>query len=168
MPIQTQPTHRVVLLGQPAARNLLLEKPEKKRAFSFHSRVLSQDPRMKLQRGTLSLLSVLLLFLVVAGAVAYRLLSQDEATANPTTPELPSTEGVDVVSTDQWMGAQPVEGVPVRRDTLWLKVSAAGQAAASRQSIVAARSPGVVMRVSVRENSQVGANAVLVQLDTVI
>src|SRR5688572_17444771 len=123
---------------------------------------------MKLQRGTLSLLSVLLLFGVVAGAVAWRLLSQDDATAGPTNPERPNVEGVAVVSADQWMGAQPVEGVPVERDTLWLKVAAAGQAAASRQSTVAARSAGVVMRVFVRENSQVGPNTVLVQLDTVI
>jgi RND family efflux transporter MFP subunit len=110
---------------------------------------------MKLQRGILSLLTVVVLFLGVGVAVAWRLLSQEDATAAP-------------VSADQWMGAQAVEGVPVVRDTLWLRVVAAGQAEASRRSTVATRTSGVVQRVLVREGAQVRAGDLLVQLDTVV
>jgi RND family efflux transporter MFP subunit len=123
---------------------------------------------LKLSRNILSLLTVLILFLAVGVGVVWRLLSQDEATATPTNPELPNIDGVEVVSADQWMGSQPVEGVPVIRDTLWLKVVAAGQAEASRRSTVATRGAGVVQRVFVKENAQVRAGDVLVQLDTVV
>ena len=122
---------------------------------------------MKLQRGTLSLLTVLLLLVGTGAAVAWRLLSQEDAEATPATTELPDIEGVEVVSTDQFMGAQPVEGVPVVRDTLWVRVVAAGQAEASRRSGVATRTAGVVQRVYVRENSVVQTGQLLVQLDTV-
>src|SRR5688572_30621479 len=122
---------------------------------------------MKLQRGILSLLTVLLLFAGIGGAVAWRLLRQEDAEATPADPDLPDIEGVAVVSTDQFMGAQPVKGAPVVRDTLWVRVVAARQAEASRRSPVATRTAGVVQRVFVRENSQVGTGQILVQLDTV-
>jgi HlyD family secretion protein len=122
---------------------------------------------MKLRRGILSLLTVLLVFLGIGGAVAWRLLRQEDAEATTTAPELPSIEGVDVVSADQFMGAQAVKGVPVVKDTLWVRVVAAGQAEAYRRSAVATRTAGVVQRVLVRENSAVGAGQLLVQLDTV-
>src|SRR5262245_40922070 len=112
---------------------------------------------MKLQRGILSVLTVLLLFLAIGTTVVWRLLSQEDASAEPATPDLPNIEGVEVVSADQFMGAQPVEGVPVVRDTLWVRVVAAGQAEASRRSAVATRAAGVVQRVFVRENDVVQA-----------
>src|SRR5262245_31599325 len=120
---------------------------------------------MKLQRGILSVLTVLLLLFGVGATVVWRLLSQEDASAEtPASDSLPNIEGVEVVSADQFMGAQAVEGVKVVRDTLWVRVIASGEAQASRRSPVATRAAGVVERVFVRENAAVQAGQLLVQL----
>lgn len=120
---------------------------------------------MKLSRGILSLLTVVLIFAVVGSAVAWRLL-REEPTGTGTAAEAPSTEGVQVSSAEVFAGAQAVSGVEVRLDTLWLQVSASGTAEAYRQATVATRRAGVVEGVLVRENQFVQAGAVLIQLDT--
>jgi multidrug efflux pump subunit AcrA (membrane-fusion protein) len=99
----------------------------------------------------------------------WRLLSQEDASAETpnATDSLPNIDGVEVVSADQFMGAQAVEGVKVVRDTLWVRVIASGEAQASRRSPVATRAAGVVERVFVRENASVQVGQLLVQLDTV-
>jgi RND family efflux transporter MFP subunit len=123
---------------------------------------------MKLQRGILSLLTVLVLFLAVGAAVAWRLLSAEtDPSATASGSDLPDIEGVQVGSAEQFMGAQPVEGVEVVRDTLWVRVIASGEAQASRRSPIATRAAGVVQRVFVRENAVVREGDLLVQLDTV-
>jgi RND family efflux transporter MFP subunit len=122
---------------------------------------------MKLSRGILSLLTVLLIFLGVGAAVAWRLLGEG-GNSSPTSSAapLPSTEGVAVPSAEAFMGAQAVQGFEVVRDTLWVQVVASGTAEAYRQSTVSTRRAGVVQRVFVRENDFVQAGQVLVQLDT--
>jgi HlyD family secretion protein len=122
---------------------------------------------MKLQRGVLSLLTVLVLFVAIGAAVAWRLLPAEEGGAAATAPELPDIEGVQVVSAEQFMGSQPVEGVVVVRDVMWIRVIANGRAVPARESRVATRSSGVVQGVFVREDSRVRAGDLLVQLDTV-
>lgn len=123
---------------------------------------------MKTDRGVLSLLTVLLLFAAVCGAVAWRLLKEGAAPSGPAAarPELPSTEGVVVSSVDLFGESRPVEGAPVVRDTLWIQVVGSGVAVASRRSQVAARASGVVQRVYVREGAGVREGDLLVQLDT--
>jgi membrane fusion protein (multidrug efflux system) len=59
----------------------------------------------------------------------------------------------------------PVEGEPVIQDTLVLAVSAAGQVAAWRQSIITAQVAGQVRAVSVVENAGVNAGSPLVMID---
>ncbi len=59
----------------------------------------------------------------------------------------------------------PVEGAEVRVDTLTLSVTAAGQAAAWRQTAILAQVNGRVQLVSARENAAVGSGALLVAID---
>ena len=60
----------------------------------------------------------------------------------------------------------PVEGEEVVQDTLVLAVSAAGQVAPWRQSIITAQVSGQVQSVNVTENAGVGAGASLVAVNT--
>jgi len=126
------------------------------------------DTQMKLPRGLLSLLTVLIIFLLLGAGVLWRLRGKETASTTTTTAAArPSTEGVAVPSADQFTGASAVKGVPVIQDTLWIHVTAAGEAAANRMSAIASRSSGIVQRVSVRENDRVQAGDLLVQLDTI-
>jgi membrane fusion protein, multidrug efflux system len=120
---------------------------------------------MKLSRSVLSLLTVLLIFAGLAAGVGWRLLAADED-GNANRSELPDTEGVQVQSAAQFVGAQPVSGAEVLQDTLWIPVIAMGEARAYRKSEVATRTAGVVEGVFVRENDLVREGDVLVQLDT--
>lgn len=60
----------------------------------------------------------------------------------------------------------PVEGAAVVRDTLVLRVRAAGQAAAWRRATVLAEVGGMVRAVPVRENAGVAPGTPLVRIDT--
>lgn len=138
-------------------------------------RTMASDPiiearssEMALSRGTLSLLTVLLIFLVVGSAVAWRLLGESEGTGGSASgASLPSTEGVQVsAAADAFLGAQPVQGFEVVRDTLWIQVPGSGTAEATRRSTLATRRAGIVEAVPVRENDRVEAGQLLLQLDT--
>lgn len=123
---------------------------------------------MKLPRGLLSLLTVLVIFLLLGAGVLWRLRGKE--TETPTAgaaSDRPSTEGVEVASADQFLAASAVRGVEVTQGTLWIHVTAAGEAAANRMSAIASRTSGIVQHVAVRENDQVEAGDLLVQLDTI-
>ena len=122
---------------------------------------------MKLPRGLLSLLTVLIVFLLLAAGVLWRLRGTEEGSTTTSTSERPSTEGVEVASAQQFVGGSAVQGVPVVRDTLWIHVKASGKAAANRMSALATRSSGIVYQVAVKENDFVEEGTLLVQLDTV-
>lgn len=121
---------------------------------------------MRLSRGLLSLLTVLLVLLGLGGAAAWRILGQGDEAEEAGASDLPSTEGVDVPSARLFAGAQAVSGVEVVRDTLWVRVVAAGAAEAYRRTLVTTRREGVVEAVRVRENDRVERGEVLLQLDT--
>lgn len=122
---------------------------------------------MQLSRGVLSLLTVALIFALVGGGVAWKMWSdrQEDGEESAQT-ELPDTEGAEVESAQLFAGAQPVVGAEVIRDTLWINVTADGDADANRRSLVAARTSGVVEEVFVRENDYVEAGEILVQIDS--
>jgi membrane fusion protein, multidrug efflux system len=61
--------------------------------------------------------------------------------------------------------AVAVEGAPVLLDTLVLSVSAAGEAAAWRQTTLRAQVAGQVRAVRVAENGAVGAGALLIEIE---
>jgi membrane fusion protein, multidrug efflux system len=122
---------------------------------------------MKLSRTALSLLTVLVIFLAVGAGVAYRMLLGDDGQGT-TRAELPDTEGVEVASAEQFSATQanPVRGVEVIQDTLWLTVVAAGEAEAYRRSDVSTRTAGIVQEIRVREGQIVRVGDPMVQLDT--
>jgi membrane fusion protein, multidrug efflux system len=110
---------------------------------------------------------VLLIFVGVGVGVAWKILADDSEDGDAQAA-LPDTEGVQVESAEQFSPtqAQPVRGVEVIQDTLWVSVVAAGEAEAYRRSDVSTRTSGIVQRIHVREGQVVQAGALLVQLDT--
>jgi RND family efflux transporter MFP subunit len=123
---------------------------------------------MKLSNTTLSLVTVGLIFTVIGGMVAYRLLADAPADANAAR-QLPDTDGVIVESVQQFSAteAQPVTGVAVVRDTLWTTARVTGEADAYRRAQVSARTAGAVLSIRAREGQHVRQGQLLVQLDTV-
>lgn len=126
---------------------------------------------MSHSRRTLSLATVLLLFFVLGAGVAWRLLG-DRLTGGDSTAEaegaaslLPEGEG-DGPTQFSPSVAQPVSGAQVIRDTLWIRVTAAGQAEAFRRTTLTAQVEGAVQTLPVRENQSVEVGARLVQIDT--
>lgn len=125
---------------------------------------------MSHSRRTLSLVTMLLIFGALGAGVVWRLLP-DDAEAGDT---VSSTDGADAglppgEAPPQFSAAtaQPVSGEEVVRDTLWIRVSAAGQAEAFRRTTLTAQVEGLVQAVSVRENQAVGEGAGLIQIDTI-
>lgn len=124
---------------------------------------------MSHSRRTLSLVTVLLIFAIVGVGVAWRLISSEDAAeagaaVEPTDIDLPEGAAPAQFSASV---AQPVGGATVVRDTLWIRVRAAGQAEAFRRATLAAQVDGVVRELPIRENQRVAATGPLVQLDTV-
>ncbi|MGE0158405.1 MAG: efflux RND transporter periplasmic adaptor subunit [Gemmatimonadales bacterium] len=122
-------------------------------------------------RRSLSLVTVLLLLLALGGGVAWRVMASRASTANTAEasavlPEgfaLPQGSGASQFSTDV---PQPVGGAVVERDTLWIRVTAAGQAEAVMRAVVLAQIGGRIQDVPVRENAAVAEGAPLVLIDT--
>ena len=75
----------------------------------------------------------------------------------------PTTSAGQQFSTDV---PQPVTGSAAALDTLWITVTAAGQAAAVREATMTSRVEGQVMSVPVRENSRIRGDQGLVRIDT--
>lgn len=124
---------------------------------------------MSHSRSTLSLVTLFLVFAIAIGGVAWRLIG-DRAEEGAESTEAEATEALpDGVVPAQFSPtvAQPVSGAEATRDTLWIRVSASGQAEAVRRTAVTAQVEGYVTGVPVRENQRVGSGAQLVQLDTV-
>jgi RND family efflux transporter MFP subunit len=61
---------------------------------------------------------------------------------------------------------QPVVGAEVVRDTLWITVSAAGQAEASRRTTLLSQVTGFIKEIPVRENRGVAEGDLLLRVDT--
>ncbi|MGD8321817.1 MAG: efflux RND transporter periplasmic adaptor subunit [Gemmatimonadota bacterium] len=125
---------------------------------------------MDFSRRTLSLVTLALIFALLAAAAIWRLNRTGDGpeSAAAQTPqgdstELPATSGAAQFSADI---PQPVTGARVVRDTLWIRVSASGQAAAYRRATLNAQVEGAVEAVSVLENQAVAAGTSLLQIDT--
>jgi len=122
---------------------------------------------MSYSRSTLSLVTVLLVILGLGAGVGWRLWADggddEEATELPEGVNLPTPEGSNQFSTDL---PSPVRGVEAVRDTLWIRVRAAGQAEAFRRTALTAQVGGWVRDVLVRENQSVAVDQRLVQIDT--
>lgn len=124
---------------------------------------------MSFSSRTLSLVTVVLILGTVAAAVGWRLVSDgDAAEDEPTEGQEVATEALDAASASQFSTAvpQPVTGAAVVRDTLWIRVTAAGQAEAARRATLTSQVEGVVTAVPARENQEVSADTRLLQIDT--
>lgn len=107
----------------------------------------------------------IVLVLSLSGAGVYLRINGHSAAAaggGGATGDLP-----DVSATEQFAAdlAVPVEGAEVLLDTLVLAVTATGEAASMRQTTLRAQVTGQVRAVRVRENRNVAAGAVLVEID---
>lgn len=123
---------------------------------------------MSYSRSTLSLVTVLLVLGGLGAGVAWQLWSDgggdaEEAVELPEGVSLPSPQGASQFSADM---PSPVGGAEVVRDTLWIRVRAAGQAEAFRRTALTAQVGGWVREVLVRENQGVATDQRLVQIDT--
>jgi RND family efflux transporter MFP subunit len=123
---------------------------------------------MDFSRRTLSLVTLVLILVVLAAGVWWRLggkadAATTQAAADSTAPGLPQTSGTEQFSTSV---PQPVSGAKVIRDTLWIRVSASGQAEAYRRAEVNAQVEGMVASIAVRESQGVDGGTTLLQIDT--
>jgi membrane fusion protein, multidrug efflux system len=87
---------------------------------------------------------------------------QEGGSASQPRGDLPNVSASETFSTDI---ALAVEGAEVRRDTLVIAVTAAGQAASRQQTAVRAQVAGQVRAVRVMENQAVARGAAVVELD---
>jgi len=124
---------------------------------------------MSHSRRTLSVATVVVVLVAAAAGVGWRLL-KDRAPeggaveAEGATPSvLPEGETPGGFSASV---AQPVSGAEVLRDTLWIRVRAAGQAEAWRRTTLSSQVEGVIRAVPPNENDAVAEGATLVQIDT--
>jgi RND family efflux transporter MFP subunit len=116
---------------------------------------------MKISRRVLTgILSVAVVSLFGAGA--YYWLNAERTPDAEAELELPDVSAGEQFSTDV---AVAVEADAALRDTLVLSVSAAGQAAAWRQTAVRAQVAGHVRAVRIVENGRVGAGAIMIEID---
>ncbi len=121
---------------------------------------------MALSRKVLGYLTLVIILGSLATGMYFRLRPEPEAGASEASSEggtvLPESASAQF-ATDV---PQPVVGAEVVRDTLWITVSAAGQAEAFRRTTLQSRVDGMVGAVPVRENQAVSTGALLLQVDT--
>jgi len=112
-----------------------------------------------------------LLILILAGGAAYVQLSgESEGEMSDTAAQIDSIaraggESGASSSTAASDIAIPVEGAIVLKDTMVISVTAAGEAAAWRQAVVAALVQGELEQIAARENTRVSAGALLAAID---
>ena len=121
---------------------------------------------MSFSKTTLGVTTVVIIAVLLGGGIYLRLRPAPVEEEAPASTEATSLEIPDASLASFARRAQPVSGAPVLRDTLWIRVSASGRAAAFRRATLAARVSGQVRDVMVRENDPVGADAFLIQIDT--
>ncbi len=122
---------------------------------------------MSQSRTTLGLITVLLILGGLTYFTWYRLRPPAEVTEEE--PEMSEAEQEVVESVVQQFNAEiptPVVGVPVVRDTLRISVIAKARAEALREVKLTSQVSGLVQAIHVRENQQVRAGQLLIQIDT--
>lgn len=122
---------------------------------------------MALSRSALSGITIFLL-VVVFGTATYLRLQAENSDGDGDVSGVETADGVAVSASEQFSTEipQPVSGVPALKDTLWISVTASGEAAAIRQAKIVAQVSGVVTAVPTRENQPVSEGRLLVQIDT--
>ena len=126
---------------------------------------------MKLSRQALGLLTLVLVFGALGAGVFWRLSREaeaEESAGEQASASGGATDGETPASAAQFATnvPQPVVGVPVVRDTLWIRVAANGRAAAMRLAELTALVSGQVLSVPVQENTPVSRGRLLVRIDS--
>jgi RND family efflux transporter MFP subunit len=121
---------------------------------------------MALSRQALGILTFIIIVAALGTGMYYRLRPEDEETESDTTAAdsiaLPASASQQF-ATDV---PQPVVGAEVVRDTLWITVSAAGEAEAFRRTTLQSRVDGMVRSIPTHENQAVAGGSVLLHVDT--
>ncbi len=121
---------------------------------------------MKLPRHILGVLSLIIIVGALAAGIWYRLRPEPDQTSSGEATEesvaLPASASAQFATGV----AQPVVGAEVVRDTLWITVTAAGQAEAVNRASVLSRVDGIIEEIRVGENSSVREGGLLLQFDT--
>lgn len=123
---------------------------------------------MKLSRQLLGLLTIVIIISALATGVYLRLKPDSSDTTEGTASEGSAAAALPAEAAEQFATdiPQPVSGAFVVRDTLWITVKAAGEAASARGTVVTSLVDGVLRALPVRENSRVSAGDLLLQVDT--
>ena len=121
---------------------------------------------MKLSRQILAFLTLVILIGAVSATIYYRTRSDTEG--DPAAEDADAQAALPASASQQFATdvPQPVVGAQVIRDTLWITVTAAGQAEAMSRAAVLSRVDGIIDKIQVAENRTVDAGAVLIQFDT--
>jgi len=121
---------------------------------------------MKLPRHILGVLSLIIIVGALAAGIWYRLRPEPDQTSSGEATEesvaLPASASAQFATNVP----QPVVGAEVVRDTLWITVTAAGQAEAVNRASVLSRVDGIIDDILVGENSSVREGGLLLQFDT--
>ncbi len=121
---------------------------------------------MSFSKTTLGVTTVVIVAALLGGGVYLRLRPAPEEEAETTSADTTTLPVPDASLASFARRAQPVTGARVVRDTLWIRITASGGAAAFRRATLSARVAGQVREVGVRENEAVGPDAFLIQIDT--
>ena len=124
---------------------------------------------MAQSRSTLGILTTLIILGAMAGGIWWRLRPPPEEEENDVLADVSEEVGEVVQSVREQFDTelpQPVSGVAAVQDTLWISVRARGRAEAFREAKLTAQKAGIVAEVRVRENQEVGAGRLVVQIDT--
>ena len=122
---------------------------------------------MAQSRSTLGILTALIILAALATGIWWRLRPPPEE--EDALADVSEEVGEVVQSVREQFDTelpQPVSGVAAIQDTLWISVRAKGRAEAFRQAKLTARVSGIVASVRVRENQQVSAGELVIQIDT--
>jgi len=119
---------------------------------------------MSLRKRAFGLGFAILVVLVMAGGIYWRIRGgqAEEGAGSSASGERPEVSATAAFATDV---AIPVAGAEVVRDTLVISVTAPGEAASWRHTVLVAQVAGRVRQVPVRDSDPVAAGELLVELD---
>ena len=121
---------------------------------------------MKLSRQILGFLTLVIILGAVGADIYFRLRTDSGGERSTETGD--SLAALPESASQQFATdvPQPVVGAEVVRDTLWITVTAAGQAEAMSRAAVLSRVDGLIHEIQVGENRTVDGGAVLIRFDT--
>lgn len=123
---------------------------------------------MTFSNKALSILTGAIVVSVASGGIYMRLRPEAEPDGAGAESSQLEELGIETSASQQFSTdvPQPVSGAEAVEDTLWITVTAAGEAAAYQEATLTAQVEGVVLQVPVRENQGVRRGQRLLQIDT--